>query len=227
MATSYGWGAYHCKLSFVDVGLMNIEALIRLQLELECIRINERGYVQQFPCNNPDAAARLYVMYDGQHYHRYIRHDVPTEMRQLLKLMAGATLFAEHERVRGVLLEDAPCEDVFIGKTYIFPEAIAVPDDAQIVFHKEGHLCAIVVNGVVVSSCSSVRENDHAAEAWVLTDEAYRNRGYGLCVVQAWAKRIRAAHKVPFYSHHIQNTASQRLAETAGMQWVFDIVAYS
>lgn len=206
---------------------MNTESLIHLQQTLECIRVNLRGYLQAFPCNNPDEVARLYMMYDGEIYYRYIRFDVPTEMRQLLKLMAAETLFSEYERVKGVLLEDTPCEEIFVGKTYIFPEDKYVPDDNDIVYTDEGSRCAIIINGEVVSACSSVREDANAAEAWVQTDAAHRRKGYGQRVVQAWAKRIRASGKVPFYSHTVDNLASQRLAESSGMQWVFDVVSYS
>jgi len=207
---------------------MNTEALIRIQLELECIRINQRGYLESFPCDNPDNLARLYVMHDGQHYYRYLRHDVPPDLRQLLKLMAGDTLFAAHDRVQGVLLEDALCHEIFAGKTYIFPDDTPpTTDDPAVIYRDEGHLCGFVLDGEIVASCSSVRENDYAAEAWVQTAVSHRRKGYGRRVVLAWAQRIRALNKVPFYSHAVTNLPSQHLAQSVGMQWAFDIVAYS
>ena len=205
---------------------MTVDALIQLQLELECIRVNQRGYLQAFPCDNPDTPARLSIFYDGTNYYRYIRYDMPTEMRQLLKLMPVTTLFSAHERVKAILVEDAPCYDLFIGKTYIFPDDAPVLEDAEIIYQEAGHRCAFLVDGEVVSACSSVRENDFAAEAWVETHEAYRRRGYGLRVVHAWASRIRALGKVPFYSHAVSNIASRQLAQSVGMQWVFDVVNY-
>jgi GNAT superfamily N-acetyltransferase len=203
---------------------MNISTLIELQLELECIRVNQRGYLEQFPCSSPDKLAWLYVMFDGEAYHRYLHHALPPDSRQLLKMMTGYNLFADHDRVQALLLEYVTIDGLFSGKTYIFPEAITPSPDPDIVYRQEGHLCGVMIDNVIVSSCSSVRENDHAAEAWVQTDEAHRRKGYGKRVVRAWAQRIRALNKIPFYSHALDNHASQHLA--AGMQWIFDVVAY-
>jgi GNAT superfamily N-acetyltransferase len=207
---------------------MDSQALILLQLELECIRINQNGYLESFQCDNPDDVARLYIYRDTASYYRYLRQDLDPVLRQHLKLIREERLFQEHEMVQRTLSEEKPCETIFHGRTYRFPEeALALPYLDNEILYGEGSVCAIEVAGQRVASCSSVRENGRAAEAWVLTDELYRGKGYGRRVTLAWARHIAEKGKVPFYSHSISNIGSQRLAESLPFVWAYDLIAYS
>jgi hypothetical protein len=71
---------------------------------------------------------------------------------------------------------------------------------------------AIIVDGLVVSTCESSRESGLAAEAWVRTLPAYRGRGYATRVTTAWALDARQRGKEPFYSHHRENQDSAAVA---------------
>lgn len=71
---------------------------------------------------------------------------------------------------------------------------------------------AVVVDGVVVSTCESSRESALAAEAWVRTVPTVTRRGYATSVTAAWALDVRRRSKVPFYSHAHSNAASAGVA---------------
>jgi predicted GNAT family acetyltransferase len=73
----------------------------------------------------------------------------------------------------------------------------------------------------------SSRENESAAEAWVRTLPAYRRRGLARRVTAAWATHAWAQGKVPFYSHRMDNLASQRAARTLGLAPFIVDAAYS
>ena len=207
---------------------MDSQALILLQLELECIRLNQNGYLESFQCDSSDEAARLYIYQDAESYHRYLRQDLDPVLRQHIKLIREDRLFEEHDMVRRTLSEERPCESMFHGKTYIFPqEALGEAyQDTEIIFG-ESSFCGIELNGKIVASSSSVRENGKAAEAWVHTEEVYRGNRSGRRVVRAGAPRIAEQGKSPFYSHAISKTGSQRLVDSLPFIWVYDLVAYS
>lgn len=54
--------------------------------------------------------------------------DLPIPIMKRLAEMQPKTAFTEHEAVKRVLEEDAPCEDIWTGKIYTFPE-ITPPQD--------------------------------------------------------------------------------------------------
>jgi RimJ/RimL family protein N-acetyltransferase len=126
-------------------------------------------------------------------------------------------------------------------KTYIFPAQIADAKDIVICISKDDPLArafgfgdfadsmyALERDRKLVSACVSTRENNFCGEAWVYTDEQYRRRGFAQQVVQAWAKELIRAGKVPFYSHKLENLASANLAKWLGLQPVFEelVLAY-
>jgi RimJ/RimL family protein N-acetyltransferase len=113
-----------------------------------------------------------------------------------------------------------------VGKSYTYPEKYTRLRDREIEMLSENDLCRLRVDGEFASACSSSRRNQHAAEAYVYTDERFRRQGYGRRVVRAWAQRVRRSGRVPFYSHLIDNTASQRLALSLGFEWYIDDVGY-
>jgi predicted GNAT family acetyltransferase len=75
--------------------------------------------------------------------------------------------------------------------------------------------------------CVSSRENEVAAEAWVETRPEHRRRGLARQVTAAWGHDLRRRGKIPFYSHRLENSASQAVARSLGLrQWKTE-VAYS
>ena len=84
---------------------------------------------------------------------------------------------------------------------------------------------AMECDGNLVSACVSTHENEECGEAWVYTDAAYRHQGFAQKVVNAWARSLMEAGKVPFYSHRIENIASSNLAKKLGLQSVFEEIA--
>jgi RimJ/RimL family protein N-acetyltransferase len=108
------------------------------------------------------------------------------------------------------------------GKSYIFPNTITPLDYPDVEF-SEAAAC-IVRDGEIVSSCQSSRENASAAEAWVFTHPDYRGRGYARQVTMAWGHRLQKQSKIPFYSHHRTNLASEAVARSLRMiQYITDV----
>ena len=203
---------------------MTPEAIIRTQLHLECVRLNQSGYMENFLCDNADGAFRLLMVWDGKQHLRFIRADVPTELRQTLKIMPSHRLYDQRERVQALLREHEACDDVFIGRTYLGTNTMRPPSDERVVPIERGF--GIIANGQIISSCTSVRENAHAAEAYVVTAENYQRKGYAKRVARAWLYDIEQQGKLAFYTHKRDNIASQHLAEALGLQWIYDIVGY-
>ena len=58
--------------------------------------------------------------------------DLPIPIMQRLAEMQPKTAFTDHEAVKRVLAEDAPCEDIWTGKIYTFPEIAAPLNDPNV-----------------------------------------------------------------------------------------------
>lgn len=203
---------------------MTTDDIIRAQLTLACIRIKQSGYMEQFPCDNPNEAYRVLVVWDGDKFLRFIRADVPTELRQTLKVMPMRRLFEQRERIQALLQEHQPSTDVFVGRTYLGNNMTQLPPDDRVVEIDNGF--GILANGSVIASCTSVRENGQAAEAYVVTAADYRRKGYAKRGTIAWLAKLAQQKKLAFYTHKRDNIASQYLAESLGLTWVYDIVGY-
>ena len=76
---------------------------------------------------------------------------------------------------------------------------------------------AKIVEGTAVAICRTVRRTPFALECGVHTLEEYRNRGFGLELVHAWARKVRAAGLIPCYSTQHDNKASLALAARLGL----------
>ena len=201
--------------------------LLRLHMALECIAVDADDDLRPIPCPNPDDIHRLYLARHAAGTDHFFRHDVPQPLRAALNRLPIDTLFHEHERVKAVFAEfGASCTGLHIGKSYIYPANATPQVDPSIQHLPDDDLCMLMIDDEVAAACRSIRCNETAAEAYVFTEEGYRRLGYGQRVVRAWAQRVRQSGRVPFYSHVIDNLASQRLAESLGFVWYIDDIGY-
>jgi ribosomal protein S18 acetylase RimI-like enzyme len=224
---------------------LHVRDLIQLQLELECKRIIEDNILVRLPCPHPDGIPRFLVLQYGQSYTAYFSQDVSLSMREQFATLSLEQAFSDHQRVQALLSTDTPCKHFWQGKSYIFPSTLTAdlyPDAVQLDDAQHLHLLqsyehwksvgnktvyGIIVDGHIVASCGSVRENDKCAEAWVITEPAFRGRGYARQVTAAWAHHLQQRGKMPFYSHALNNLASQAVARSLGLIQFLATSAYS
>lgn len=207
---------------------MDYLKMLHKHLTLECKQLDERNDLVGFPCAAPDDIPRLYVAQHRDQYHVYFRHDVPLDTRRQLLAMAPETLFAEQERVKAILDAAAVTNEgvTWHGKSYVFLGEPALELRSDIQYADQSDQCTIVVEGQTIAQCMSVRANLESAEAYVEVHPDFRRRGLGKDVVYAWSQRVQQSGRIPFYSHHVNNIASQRLAEALGFTWYIDDVGY-
>lgn len=214
--------------------------LLRLHLALEGKGIDDDGQLVRIPCPDPDTFTRVYVARHTGGDTILFRTGLPSFVRERLLGLALTDFFDFPERVVAILAEDGPCNETHIGKSYVFPERIGPADypdvvrlsqlDPALVRHYEEELDSIqheifgiLVDGQIVSTCQSSREDERAGEAWVRTLEAYRQRGYARQVTAAWGHWLQQQGKVPFYSHRSDNLASWAVAQSLGLiQYIED-----
>jgi GNAT superfamily N-acetyltransferase len=122
-------------------------------------------------------------------------------------------------------------------KTYVFPPQPILETDVLCLSKNDSRVQALGFDGFakevyalayddrLVSACVSTRENERCGEAWVYTVPEYRKRGFAQKVVQAWARSLMEAGKVPFYSHNLKNEASANLAKKLGLLPVFEEIS--
>ena len=213
---------------------MDSMELIRLHLALECKGIDARGQLVRIPCADPDTLHRVYLARHDQGDTFFFRADLPEGIRRKLLRFSAADFFEAPDRIRAVLEEDGPCEEIHLGKSYIFPESLhpsQFPDALRLaevdpalvrqydpemdVSRKE--VFGVLVDGKIVSTCESSREDERAGEAWVRTLAGYRRRGYARQATAAWGHWLISHGKTPFYSHRWENFASQALAQSLGL----------
>lgn len=217
---------------------MNIFRLLQIHLELECLTFDHRGDLIFLPCPDPDSKPRVYVGHHAQGYITLFHHDLPPMLREEISALAPESIFQEPEHVQKILERDAPCEIFWRGKSYLFqqrisremfPDVIRLDNNQSALFADASKIAeqptfAIVQDGEIVSACESARENKYAGEAWVRTHEEFRRRGFGRQTALAWAHDLLSRKKIPFYSHRLENTASEALARGLGLgHWVTDI----
>ena len=175
-----------------------------------------------------------------------VRHDVSEGIARKLEVLAMAeTVRADLEalpvHLDAMLEVLRPAGEPTIGHcgpTYRFPDKIRVPtnvtritranlhllrsivpdmDDLTREFERGEPSTAMVVDGVAVATCWSSRLTNRAAEAGVVTLDAYRGRGYASAVTAAWARAVRGGGRIPFYSTSWDNLASQAVARKLGL----------
>ena len=214
--------------------------LIRLHLALEGTGIDAAGQMVRIPCDDPDTLFRVYVTRHAGGDTIFFQAGLSPSVRSRL-LQLPITIFFEHpQQVEAVLAEDGPCTDRHIGKSYVFlgslsaawyPHVMRLAQvDPQVVrqFNPgldpcQKEIFAVLADGKIVATCESSRENEFAGEAWVQTLEPYRRRGFARQVTAAWGHWLQQHGKVPFYSHRLDNLASQSVARSLGLiQYIED-----
>lgn len=197
--------------------------LHRLQLRLERIGVGEGNTLVRISGDNPDDIPRFLVVEFGDGCENFFRHDLPPEVRKRLAALPAEQAFRDRGVVEAILAEDSPCEDMSIFASYVFPEELT-PEQYLDAARLPGKndigrpLFGVIAGGEAVSVCSSVREDDRCAEAYVWTESQYRQRGYARQAVSAWAHDLQERGKLPFYSHKMGNVASKAIAHSLGLR---------
>lgn len=90
------------------------------------------------------------------------------------------------------------------------------PGEARSVLQNEQPLLGVIVEGRLLSLAHSSRRTVEACELGIDTLREARRKGYALASTVAWSAAILAEGLTPIYSAHSWNTASLRLAVSAG-----------
>lgn len=198
-------------------------ALLELQLKLECTRVVHGTRLVPFPCPNPDPPSRVLIVRFHDQVKVFLREDVGDAVADRILASPPGDMEGAVARVRALMDTNVD----WTGSTYVATTPLDGALTSGVVQRplEQGasdQSFAILDGDRVLSGCSSSRENDSAAEAWVWTDSAARRRGYGRRCVAAWANDALRRGKVPFYSHARDNHASRQLARSLDLTWVFD-----
>ncbi len=215
---------------------MNTANLITTHLYLECIAIDERGDLFPIPCPNPDPVPRFYIARHTDYgtFSRFARHDLHEELRERLLTLPPEEVLHRHDMVKSILAPYGICKQFHYGKSYVCPNSYTREDYPDVVRLTVEHgpliqeydarldpaanaVFAVIVDGRIASTCQSSRENETAAESWVRTLAEHRRRGFARQVTAAWAANASANHKLPFYSHRMDNLRSQGVARSLGL----------
>ncbi len=86
--------------------------LLEMQLEMECVRVEQQNTLVPFPCAHPDTPSRVLVVDFDSIVAVYYRHDLQRTIRDALEEIPPDTCLHEPARVRSILVRDAPGNDV-------------------------------------------------------------------------------------------------------------------
>lgn len=219
---------------------MNPLEYLHLQLRLEGKEVVDGDRLRQVEVvPDEEMPLMLVAQLAGGQLAAYYDESLQPELHlELVKQIQGI-VFPEMDVLIDVLKAQNISFEVGHYKTYVFPGQFAEAgsddvkclsrDDPRVQEFGFGNFAeqiyVIERHGKAVSACVSTRENKFCGEAWVYTDEAHRKRGFAQHVVQAWARGMVQAGKVPFYSHKIENTASANLAKRLGLKPVFEEIS--
>ncbi|MDQ2809702.1 MAG: GNAT family N-acetyltransferase [Chloroflexota bacterium] len=169
------------------------------------------------------------------------RYDLPPDLTaQLERLAADEPIRSDlREPPRhlaeyiDLLRQSAPIRSTYAGPAYYLPNLVPPTGTVRITSENTALLSTyfpytlqrlaerapvvvVVVDGVAVAACYSVRRTAQAIEAGVDTIEGYRGRGYAAETVRGWAASVRATGRLPLYSTSWENAASQAVARKLG-----------
>jgi GNAT superfamily N-acetyltransferase len=217
--------------------------LVDTQMELECIGLDEEGLMVRIPGPDPDEIARVAVYWHGGDHLLLFKAGLPPAIREAIRALGPEIARRDTGAVKALLARDRPCHRLFAGQTHVwksaadpaqFPEGVRLTEAHRPLietYHPGMALdrrtaCGVIIDGQIVSTCSSSRENERAGEAYVFTRPECRGRGYGRQATAAWAYHLQEQGKLPFYSHLLENPASQGVARSLNLQPCFCLVAY-
>ncbi|MCX5971047.1 MAG: GNAT family N-acetyltransferase [Coprothermobacterota bacterium] len=166
----------------------------------------------------------------------YLHERLPIELRDRLCARRSQISFPDVDAWLYLLDLDRLQYKVAHSKTYVFPQHYIEADTGRITCFQEDdpkmkcfgfdkladEVYAVEYDGVIMSTCVSIRQNADSAESWVFTKPEYRRRGLARLVVAAWAKNAIQNGIIPFYSHEIDNTTSAGLASKLELIPVFE-----
>lgn len=213
---------------------LHIEALFTHDADGNLDRVNEADGAP---------APRFFVGRTVDGVIRRFRRDVGPEVRRELDVALHDAHLEKHaldspidpSRYQAILGRLSPIERTWEGPAFLIPEQLPTSSDAVRVTRDNAQVLrpyleswtsdvgvaepmyALVVEGHAVSVCASVRQTTMADEAGVDTAPAFRGRGYAGHVVTAWARAVRNASRIPFYSTSWENEASRAVARKLGL----------
>lgn len=211
-------------------------AYLHLQLGLEGLRIINGCFIQQFAIV-PDEGVPLILIVqpaNGELVRYYDEAISPDLQRQL---STTEIKFLQIDPLLDVLKSHNTQAETAHYKTYVFPSQPATDANVLCLSRHDWRINAFGFdrfaeqiyateeNGILVSACVSVREDETCGEAWVYTVPEYRRHGFAQKAVRAWARSLMEAGKVPFYSHSLKNEASANLARRLGLLPVFEEIS--
>jgi RimJ/RimL family protein N-acetyltransferase len=215
-------------------------ACLHLQMRLEGkVLVNEFFMRQVEMVPDEEMPLMLIAQLANEEFVAYYDEAISIDLQKELAANLPGIEFPEIDRLFAILKSHHLHYEVGHYKTYLFPVQpsenmkiirLSKHDPMVKMFGFDGfaeNIYAIERDGAVVSACVSTRENEKCGEAWVYTDDKYRNQGMAQKVVRAWAGNLMDEGKVPFYSHKISNKISARLARKLGLQPVFEEIAIS
>ena len=226
-----------------DKHQMEAIQLIRLQLALECKELDKEGMLSRILGPHPDEITRVTVYQYQCSYSTCFSQGVPTHIREQIQALGGKSGFQHQEMAKDFLVLEEECTEVEVFRTYVFPESPSssqFPDVLRLGEHhrklieeyhsgmkvSQGAVFGVIRDGLIVSTCRSIREDKEAGECYVFTLPEYRTQGYGHQVTAAWGHHLRGQGKVAFYSHSAENVASQSVARSLGLWLSFSVTTY-
>ncbi len=205
---------------------MRPRELNRLQLELECIGVDDGERLHRIAGADPDDSHLVFLARYEDEVELFVRDDAdPTVVREVESRSVGA-LWERPESVAEYLYgSSAPSDRWWRGWACTFTEPY--PRDSFPLAEERGGRFVVTIDGRVVSWAESSRRNDRCAELGTETAETHQRRGYAMQVCRAWANSQLGAGRVPFYSYHLTNTASAGLAAKLGVRPFMECISYS
>ena len=211
---------------------------LHLQLRLEGKEIVEERFIREVEVVPEEEVPLILIagLADGKVV-VYYDEMLSSDLQEALTAGSADLEFPVFDPLLDVLQRQGMQFEVGHYKTYLFPSIPGIDRDVHCLsktdqkvktFGFDGFAEQVYVierEGKVVSACVSTRENEKCGEAWVFTAPEYRHQGFAQKVVNAWARSLMSADKVPFYSHKVDNTASAQLAGKLGLQPLFEEIS--
>jgi hypothetical protein len=185
--------------------------LIRLSIEIEN-QVTQKGDLIPRPGKN----LTLFSIsrYKGGNI-SYFHRDIPNSIRDQIAALGAENALNDYVTVQQILSQHIRCEETFPGVGYYFAKIPSPDSFPDVVWHQGCYV--IKVEGESVSWAWTSDSSEVAVELAVETAPDHRQVGYACQVVSAWAYHNMRDGKVAFYSHKVDNLASEILATDLGV----------